>query len=64
MSGHSENQKGGIFGEKFWACAFERGGGVRGLEYVMTVSGLHEQKFISWLCQCTNLNRVLACKVL
>lgn len=39
---------------------------VEGKEYVMTVSGLLEQNFISWLCQCTNLkvNRVLTCKVL
>lgn len=44
-----------------------RGGGeVEGKEYVITVNGLLEQKFISWLCQCTNLkvNRVLTCKVL
>lgn len=44
-----------------------RGGGrVEGKEYVMTVNGLLEQNFISWLCQCTNLkvNRVLTCKVL
>lgn len=42
------------------------GGGVGGKEYVITVYGLLEQKFISWLCQCTNLkvNRVLTCKVL
>lgn len=38
MSGHSENQRGWGFGEKFWACAFESregggGGGVEGLEY-------------------------------
>lgn len=41
-------------------------GEVEGKEYVITVNGLLEQKFISWLCQCTNLkvNRVLTCKVL
>lgn len=36
MFGHSENQRGWGFGEKFWACAFESregGGGVEGLEY-------------------------------
>lgn len=57
----------GVFDEKFWACLLEsREGEVEGKEYVMTVNGLLEQKFISWLCQCTNLkvNRVLTCKVL
>lgn len=45
MSGHSENQRGWGFGEKFWACAFESreggGGGVEGLEY-------HNSKWVAW----------------